>query len=301
VSDLELSQNAPCGVSTRQENPHLHSVNSGFSERKRLRRFNDGSSLDCRPLPDTFCDSSDLPETDVFAALAAGISQAHQNFPNIPEGLLLIDKVPAMTSFGVVARIRKQTGVKRVGHAGTLDPFATGILVVGVGKTYTRQLELIQKLPKAYVVRMVLGIETDTLDRDGKILRQDSGAVGLGITAEKVAAVLPQFVGELAQIPPIFSAKKVDGKRNYERARAGEVVVPKASQVHVYRIEMHDFVPGEYPLVTLEIACGKGTYIRSIVRDVAEALGTVGYAKDLIRTEVGDWRLADCLAGERWG
>jgi len=243
---------------------------------------------------------SDLPETDVFADLAAAVLQAHQDFPAISEGLLLIDKLPAMTSFGVVARIRKQTGVARVGHAGTLDPFATGILVVGVGKTYTRQLEYIQKLPKAYVVRMVLGIETDTLDRDGKILRQDSGSVGLGITAAHVAAVLPQFVGELAQIPPIFSAKKVDGKRNYERARAGEFVAPKASQVEVYRIQMHDFVPGEYPLVTLEISCGKGTYIRSIVRDVAAALGTVGYAKDLVRTEVGEWRLADCLAGEMW-
>jgi tRNA pseudouridine55 synthase len=232
--------------------------------------------------------------------LGDSILAAQRAFPNISEGLLLIDKVPAMTSFGVVARIRKQTGVARVGHAGTLDPFATGILVVGVGKTYTRQLERIQKLPKTYVVRMVLGIETDTLDRDGKVLRQDSAMVGRAITASQVAAVLPQFVGELAQIPPIFSAKKVDGKKNYERARAGEVVVPKASQVHVYRMDMHDFVAGDYPLVTLEIACGKGTYIRSIVRDVAAALGTVGYAKDLIRTVVGDWQLSDCLAGDKW-
>ncbi len=243
-------------------------------------------------------DAVNLPAGPDFGAC---IAASHRDFPKLAEGLLLIDKVPAMTSFGVVARIRKQTGVARVGHAGTLDPFATGILVVGVGKTYTRQLESIQKLPKTYVVRMVLGIETDTLDRDGKVLRQDVGAVGLAITADQVAAVLPQFVGELDQIPPIFSAKKVDGKKNYERARAGEVVVPKASQVHVYSIEMHDFVPGEYPLATLEIACGKGTYIRSIVRDVAAALGTVGYAKDLIRTVVGEWQLADCLAGEKWG
>ena len=233
-------------------------------------------------------------------ALSQVISHSHQVFPHLPEGLLLIDKPPAITSFGVVARIRKQTGVARVGHAGTLDPFATGILVVAVGRTYTRQLALIQGLPKSYVVRMVLGIETDTLDRDGQVLRQDPGTLGLGITAAHVAAVLPDFVGELAQIPPIFSAKKVDGKRNYERARAGEIVVPKASVVHVYGIEMLDFVSGAYPIVTLDIACGKGTYIRSIVRDVAAALGTVGYAKDLVRTVVGDWRLADCLAGEKW-
>ncbi len=211
------------------------------------------------------------------------------------EGLLLIDKPPAMTSFGVVARIRKQTGVARVGHAGTLDPFATGILVVAVGRTYTRQLSDIQGLPKSYVVRMVMGIETDTLDRDGKVLRQDPGSVGLGITAAHVGAVLPHFVGVLSQIPPIFSAKKVDGKRNYERARAGEHVEPKPSQVHVYGIEMLDFVPGEYPIVTLDIACGKGTYIRSLVRDIAAALGTVGYAKDLVRTVVGGWSLDACM------
>jgi tRNA pseudouridine55 synthase len=200
-----------------------------------------------------------------------------------------------MTSFGVVARVRKQTGVARVGHAGTLDPFATGILVVAVGRIYTRQLDLIQGLPKSYVVRMVMGIETDTLDRDGKVLRQDPAALGLSVTQAHVAAVLPQFVGELSQIPPVFSAKKVDGKRHYERARAGEVVVPLPSQVHVYGIEMHGFVPGPYPVVTLEVSCGKGTYIRSLVRDIAASVGTVAYAKDLVRTRVGEWTLADCL------
>lgn len=241
-----------------------------------------------------------MSETPDFVALSQVMAQSHQAFPHLSEGLLLIDKPSAITSFGVVARIRKQTGVARVGHAGTLDPFATGILVVALGRTYTRQLSLIQGLPKSYVVRMVLGIETDTLDRDGQILRQDPGVVGIGITAAQVAAVLPRFVGELSQIPPIFSAKKVDGKRNYERARAGEVVVPQASQVHVYGIEMLGFVPGEYPVVTLDIACGKGTYIRSVVRDIAAVLGTVAYAKDLVRTVVGDWQLAACMGGETW-
>lgn len=213
------------------------------------------------------------------------------------EGLLLVDKPPGMSSFGVVAQVRKRTGVARVGHAGTLDPFATGILVVGVGRTYTRRLSEFQGLPKVYVVRMVLGMTTDTLDRDGQLLSEPVSASF--VTAEKLTAILPQFIGVLAQIPPIFSAKKTEGKRHYERARAGETITLKPSIVEVYGINCLDFVPGKYPLVTLEIKCGKGTYIRSLVRDIALALGTVSYAKDLVRTGVGAWTLAECINLEK--
>lgn len=225
------------------------------------------------------------------------VSETHAYYPSVTEGIVLVDKPPALTSFGVVARVRKATGVSKVGHAGTLDPFATGLLVVAVGRTYTRQLSYFQGLPKTYVVRMVLGMTTETLDRDGRILTLDSQFAQRGHTLADtdVLSVLPPFLGQISQVPPVYSAKKVAGKRLYEKAREGEVFTPQPSQVEVYQIDLLDFVSGRYPVVTLSVACGKGTYIRSLVRDVAAALDTVAYAKDLVRTRVGPWGLSDCI------
>lgn len=205
------------------------------------------------------------------------------------EGFLNINKPRGLTSFGVVREVRKIFNIKKVGHAGNLDPDATGVLVIGIGKA-TRFLPYITDLEKEYIARIQLGILTDTLDRTGEILKRKDVPK---LDEERVKEVLKHFEGEIMQSPPPYSAVRIEGRRLYDLAREGVLVNPKPKRVKVYSIELLDI--GE-DYLTLKVIAGKGTYIRSLARDIAEKLGTVGIVGDLKRTRVGHFRVEDSLS-----
>lgn len=203
--------------------------------------------------------------------------------PSAPDrhGILLIDKPSGWTSHDVVGRLRRLLQMKRIGHAGTLDPFATGLLIVATGKA-TRLLRFAQDQAKTYLAHIVLGVTTDSDDRDGAIT--STKPVIQWPAFEDVAAAIRQFEGPIEQRPPAYSAIRVDGRRAYSRARAGEEVEVPVRSVHVYEIAIIDYSP---PGVTLRIRCSSGTYIRSIARDLGEILQTGAYCHELRRIESG--------------
>jgi tRNA pseudouridine55 synthase len=201
-------------------------------------------------------------------------------------GILLIDKPSGWTSFDVVAKvrgiIRAETGQKKpkVGHTGTLDPLATGLLVLTLG-TYCKRAQEFSKLDKTYEVTMKLGETSTTGDNEGvKTVVSDREP-----TKEAVDTVLKQFTGEIMQTPPIYSAIKVNGQRAYKLARAGKTVELEARPVIVYGLEVIDYT---YPEVKFVAKVGSGTYIRSLVEDIGKELGTGAYMSDLRRTQVGN-------------
>lgn len=198
-------------------------------------------------------------------------------------GVLNIDKPAGMTSHDVVARVRRVAKLKRVGHAGTLDPDATGVLLVCLG-TATRLSDYLADEGKAYSATLALGATTTTEDASGDMLtRTDAG----GVTRADLAAVLPRFVGDIQQIPPMVSAVHHQGKRLHELAREGIVVERQARTIRIDRIQLLDFSPGEAAAATLEVECGKGTYIRTLCADIGAALGVGGHMAALRRTRVG--------------
>lgn len=197
-------------------------------------------------------------------------------------GALNIDKPEGITSHDAVNQIRKLTGERRVGHGGTLDPFATGVLIVAIGKA-TRLLEYMRDLQKTYRTAFVLGATSDTDDTDGEITKTEITKTKQ-ITKTEITNHLKQFIGEIEQIPPAYSAVKIQGQKLYEIARAGKSAAAKPRRVTVYDIK---FVRYEYPELELEITCGSGTYIRAIARDLGKNLGIGGYAKELRRTQIG--------------
>ncbi len=196
-----------------------------------------------------------------------------------PEGLLNIDKPGGMTSHDVVNRVRRVAGVRRVGHAGTLDPLATGVLLLCLGRA-TRLVEYVMGLPKTYEAAVRLGQSTDTYDADGRVVAERPCAV----TLANLDQALPQFRGPLQQTPPIYSAIKKGGQPLYKLARQGVDVVVTARAVTVYELDVLDFSP---PMVTLRITCSSGTYIRSLAHDLGEVLGCGGHIAGLRRTAVG--------------
>ncbi len=202
----------------------------------------------------------------------------------------MVDKAPGLTSHDVVAGVRRVTGIRKVGHAGTLDPMATGVVVVAVGRV-TRLIRFIQELPKEYLATGVFGVATDSLDADGAVLERDP----MSITQADVEDVLPRFTGAIDQIPPMVSALKVGGERLYELARRGETVDRAARTVVVHELEMTDFAPGPYPEVGFRVVCGKGTYVRSLVDDIARALGGRAHLSELRRIRVGSLDLSRAL------
>jgi tRNA pseudouridine55 synthase len=206
--------------------------------------------------------------------------------PEGPSGLVVVDKPGGWTSFDVVARIRRLAGTRRVGHAGTLDPMATGVLVVGVGKA-TRLLGHLALTGKVYRATMRLGETTSTDDAEGELV---ATAPAGGLDERAVLAALEAFRGQITQVPPQISAIKVDGKRSYARARAGETVELAARTVSVSRLDLEEVRRGAATLdLDLEIACSSGTYIRSIARDLGAALGVGGHLTALRRTAVGPY------------
>ncbi len=204
------------------------------------------------------------------------------------DGLVVVDKPPAWTSHDVVARMRKLYGQRRVGHAGTLDPDATGVLLVGLGRA-TRLLRYLQEAGKAYRARVVFGIATDTLDASGAVLERAE----MTLTQDQVVRAARAFVGEIEQIPPMVSAIKVDGRKLYELARAGVVVDRAARPVRIDTLAVEDFVDGAYPEATIRIDCSSGTYVRSLAADLGTALGGCAHLAELRRLRVGSFAVAE--------
>ncbi|MGI4792179.1 MAG: tRNA pseudouridine(55) synthase TruB [Janthinobacterium lividum] len=198
-------------------------------------------------------------------------------------GVLNIDKPAGMTSHDVVGRVRRVAHQKRVGHAGTLDPDATGVLLVCLG-TATRLSDYLAAEGKAYRAVLALGSTTTTEDASGEVLTQYETS---HITQADLAAVLPGFVGDISQVPPMVSAVHHEGKRLYELARAGITVERTARTIHIDSIALLDFAPGPAAQATLDIVCGKGTYIRTLCADLGAALGVGGHMASLRRTRVG--------------
>lgn len=196
-------------------------------------------------------------------------------------GVLPVDKPVGPTSHDAVAAVRRALGTRQVGHTGTLDPFASGLLLVCFGPA-TRLAEYLTPLSKTYRAVMRLGEATDTDDRTGRVVATSDAWRGLA--EAEVRAALERQVGEIEQIPPRFSAKKVDGERMYAAARRGEEVERKPSRVVVHRLEVLEV---RLPQVEFEVECGSGTYIRAIARDAGEALGVGGHLAELRRTRMG--------------
>lgn len=251
-------------------------------------------------------------------------------------GIYLIDKEAGWTSFDVVAKMRGLTGIRKIGHAGTLDPFATGLLIVLVGKEATKRQAEFMKLDKEYEAVLELGKTSTTGDPEGiisefpisnfqlpikskitnvqkkvntpsshsglpartevhsggdpesKSLIRQSDSSQVGMTLERIKKALENFIGEIEQVPPIYSAIKIKGKKAYELARAGKTVELKPRNVIIHKIDILDY---KWPSLTLKVSCGSGTYIRSLAADIGKALKTGAYVKELKRTKIGDFDL----------
>jgi len=202
------------------------------------------------------------------------------------DGLVVVDKPAGCTSHDVVARLRRVYGQRRVGHAGTLDPDATGVLLVGLGRA-TRLLRFLQEAGKAYRGRVVFGVATTTLDASGEVLDQRP----MPITREDVVATTARFLGEIEQLPPMVSAVKVDGRRLHELARAGKEVDRAPRRVRVDRFDVEGFEPGPYPEADVVVECSSGTYVRSLAADLGVTLGGCAHLASLRRTRVGSFGL----------
>lgn len=209
------------------------------------------------------------------------------------DGLLLIDKPAGISSAQAVNRLKRclPRGTK-LGHAGTLDPFATGLLVVLVGKA-TKRCEAIMAQPKTYLATIKLGATTATDDPESPempaAVREDSSALP---GADHLRCALRGFVGQIAQVPPRYSAIKLDGRRACDRVRAGQQVQLQARTVHVYAIELLEY---DWPLARVRVECGRGTYVRALARDLGEKLGVGGYLTQLRRTRIGPYDVSDAI------
>jgi tRNA pseudouridine55 synthase len=204
----------------------------------------------------------------------------------VRDGLVVVDKEPGWTSHDVVAKLRGIYRQKRVGHAGTLDPDATGVLLVGLGRV-TRLLRYLQEAGKEYRGRIVFGVATDTLDASGAVLERAE----MPLTRAQLDAALPAFMGAIEQVPPMVSALKVGGRKLYELARAGEEIERAPRGVRVDELVVEEFATGAYPEATLRIACSSGTYVRSLAADLGTALGGCAHLAQLRRLRVGTFGL----------
>jgi tRNA pseudouridine55 synthase len=208
--------------------------------------------------------------------------------------IIPINKPYTWTSFQIVSKIRyhlsRKYGIKRfkVGHAGTLDPLATGVLLLCTGKA-TKRIEELQSQTKEYEAEIMLGATTPSYDMEHPV---NATYPYEHITEEAVRKVLETFVGDIAQRPPLFSACKVDGKRAYDLARKGSDMQLEPKQIRIDSIELLEC---ELPKIRIRVVCGKGTYIRSLARDIGVALESGGYLTDLVRTRIGEYRIENCI------
>lgn len=203
------------------------------------------------------------------------------------EGILPVNKEKGRTAFYLVKVLRKLSGIKKIGHAGTLDPFATGVMVMLVGRPYTKISDKFIHHDKEYIATAKLGASTTTHDCDGQVTELSSKVP----TLKEIEEVLLQFQGQIEQVPPMYSAKKVDGQKLYVLARKGIEIERKPIQVHV-EVKLLDY---SYPHLKFEVKCSKGTYIRSIAYDVGQKLQSEAHLIELIRSRSGPYTLKDCI------
>lgn len=209
------------------------------------------------------------------------------------EGILLVDKPKGITSHDVVDRVRKVLGIKKVGHAGTLDPMAAGLLILGVGRA-TRLLRFLSDLDKEYQGTARLGVETDTLDADGEVLRRAE----VDVSEADLLGAMAAMTGEIEQRPPAFSAVQVGGERLYKAARRGEALEAPPRAVRVGLFELERFEPPDFDF---RVVCSTGTYVRSLVADIGTKLGPGAHLTRLVRTRIGHFSVKDAKAPDDVG
>lgn len=205
-------------------------------------------------------------------------------------GILLVDKPKGKMSFSLVSRLRKLLGVKKIGHAGTLDPFATGVMVMLIGREFTKLSDTFLNNDKEYIATLKLGVATDSFDCDGEITETSEFIP----TQEMIEAAIAQFQGAIQQTPPMFSAKKIKGQKLYDLARKGLTVERQPVEITV----KITFIEYNYPSLVIDVTCSKGTYIRSIADDLGKVLTCRAHLTDLKRTRSGNFPIDQCIDGK---
>jgi tRNA pseudouridine55 synthase len=207
----------------------------------------------------------------------------------LKEGIISVNKPKGPTSHDIIYQVRRLSGIKKVGHAGTLDPLASGVLVVAIGREFTKQIDQIVKTEKEYVATVKLGENSTTDDAEGEKTVVNNE---LEVSREQVDESLNKFIGQIDQIPPAFSAIKIGGRKAYDMARKGQVVDMKSRQILIKEIEVIEY---KWPVLEIRVVCGSGTYIRSLARDIGKELETGAYLQDLVRTRVGEYKIEDSI------
>ena len=208
----------------------------------------------------------------------------------MPKGILNVNKEKGISSARVVSLVRRALDIKKVGHTGTLDLEASGVLPIVVGKA-TRVSDYMMTKDKVYETDLILGAKTTTLDAAGEITQKSSKVIG----KDEFLAVMNTFKGEIDQVPPMYSALKVNGKKLYDLAREGIEIERKRRRVNIYDIDLLDF---DFPRAKIRVTCSKGTYIRTLVDDIGEKLGTFAYVDNLVRARVGEFDIQDAIKSE---
>ncbi len=221
-----------------------------------------------------------------------------------PHGFLLVDKPAGMTSHDVIDVLRRVTGIRKIGHAGTLDPFATGLLIVAVSRQATKRISEYSKMSKVYEAEFVLGATSETLDPDSAVVKSD-GVVEL--LSDEVREAMKKLTGDILQVPPMYSAIKIKGKKLYELARKGKVVKrePRPVTVHSFELLSDPHVHNGLATLSVRTNVSSGTYIRVLAQDLAAALGTVAYVKSLRRTSISKFKIENAqkledITSENW-
>lgn len=207
-----------------------------------------------------------------------------KSLKKIKPGIIAVYKPKGPTSFDIISKLRKLTGIKKIGHAGTLDPLASGVLVIGIGREATRRLHEVVEAEKEYVATVRFGIESTTDDEAGEKTKVE---VGKKSTRGEIEKILAKFHGKILQLPPIYSAVKVNGQRAYKMARRGETPKLKKREVEVRKIKILKY---KWPDLKIKIVSGPGFYVRSLARDLGRKLKVGGYLTDLERTRVGQFK-----------
>jgi len=215
-------------------------------------------------------------------------------------GFILINKPVGPTSHTIVNKLRHITGIKKIGHAGTLDPFADGLLILAIGRETTKKISQFVKLDKEYIADLILGGATNTYDNEGEIIPNTSGKIP---TEKEILDVLTNFTGKQEQIPPMFSAKKVQGQKLYELARKGIEIERLACPIEIFSIALNSY---SYPQLQITVHCSSGTYIRSLGHDVGQSLGCGAYLNGLKRSKIGKFDIKESvkleeLSANNWG
>lgn len=221
-----------------------------------------------------------------------------------PSGFLFVDKSAGMTSHDVIDVLRKKTGIKKIGHAGTLDPFATGLLICAVGRQATKRISEFSKMDKVYEATFVLGATSETLDPESDIVHDTAFTAP---TEDEIKQAVQSCIGASEQIPPMYSAIKIGGKKLYDLARQGKTVERPPRPITIFDFDVHSIEPTDDGLLACNVTVhvSSGTYIRCIARDLGEKLGTTGYVTQLRRTKIGphsieDAKILDDISSESW-